>query len=565
MRCAWVVLVGVLSLAGVPVAGAAPSDPSQEVLPGTASVVICHAAGNSFTRNEVNVSSIVNREGHGGHANDIIPPFRYRLSPGEEVQRFSGKNWDERGEEIWTNGCVRPRPPSGEIEVFACVDVHDGGFDARFGYNSSAGGVEIPRGPANGFSPAPLDRGQVTRFSDGYVLAAFGVRDVTEPELTWTVEHNGRSSSVTVSRSSTPCTVPPPAPPPEPPPPDPKPVVPIGVFVTCVVNHGSSFDAVFGYESENPDPQTIPIGPANHFSAGPGNRGQPTTFEPGRSAEAVEVTGIPNSVALRWTLALTDTRMAIATADFGVKCDRPGPSSRPFGIFASCVTRHGSTYDATFGYFSEKAHPLRVPIGERNSIEPGPDGQGQPEDFAPGFVDAAFAVRGVPVSRSVTWRVRFDDGEARVAVATADLPECLTDRIVPVARVAMTKSIVPSRAVLGQRVTARIALRNTGSEILRPATVRDVLRGARLRILAATATRGQCRVEASAGTQTVRCRAASLAPGDSLAIRVAAKAVATGTARDRATVLGVPGLAPGDSAAAAAVHIAAPPPGLGLG
>lgn len=560
IRRGLVVLVGVLPLAAVPHAGAAPSEPSQEVLPGTASVVICHAAGNSFTRNEVNVSSIVNREGHGGHANDIVPPFHYRLSPTEGVRHYPGRNWDEQGEAIWTNGCVRPPPPAGEIDVFACVDVHDGSFDAQFGYNSSAGAVEIPRGPANGFSPAPVDRGQATRFSDGYVLAAFRVQDITESELTWTVEHNGRSNSATVSRSSTPCTVPP-----EPPPPEPRPVVPIGVFVTCVTNHGSGFDAVFGYDSENLDPQTVPIGAANHLSPGPGDRGQPTTFGPGRSGEAFKVTGIPSSVALRWTLALTDTRMAIATADFDVKCDRPEPPARPFGIFATCVTRNGSTYDATFGYFSEKSHPLRVPIGERNSIEPGPDGQGQPETFAPGFVDAAFAVRGVPISRSVTWRVRRDDGEARVAIATADLPECLTDQIVPVTRVAMTKSVVPSRAVLGRRVAATIVLRNTGSEILRPAEVKDVLRGARLRILSVTATRGQCRVDASAGTQTVRCRAPSLAPGDSLTIRIAARAVATGTARDRATVVGVPGSAPGDNAAVAAVHIAAPPPDLGLG
>ena len=129
----------------------------------------------------------------------------------------------------------------------------------------------------------------------------------------------------------------------------------------------------------------------------------------------------------------------------------------------------------------------------------------------------------------------------------------------------MTKSGVPSRAVLGRRVAATIVLRNTGSEILRPAEVKDVLRGARLRILSVTATRGQCRVDASAGTQTVRCRAPSLAPGDSLTIRIAARAVATGTARDRATVVGVPGSAPGDNAAVAAVHIAAPPPDLGLG
>jgi hypothetical protein len=552
-----VALVGVLPLANAPIAGAAPGDPSQEVLPGTASVVICHATGNSFTRNEVNVSSIVNKEGHGGHANDIIPPFRYQLSPAEDVRHYPGKNWDEQGEAIWTNGCSRPPPPTGEIEVFACVDVHDGGFDAKFGYNSSAGEVVIPAGPANGFSPGPVARGQVTEFSGGYVLAAFTVEHITEPELTWTVVHNGRSDSVTVNRSSAPCSIPPE------PPPEPESVVPIGVFVTCVVNHGSTFDAVFGYRSRNRDPQTIPVGPANRFSPAPADRGQPTTFSTGRFEEAVKVTGIPSSVALSWTLALTDTRMAIATADFEVKCNRPEPepSPRAFGIFATCVTRHGSTYDATFGYVNEGTVPLRVPTGARNSVEPGPDAQGQPEIFAPGFVDAAFVVQGVPRDRSVTWRVKPDDDEVRVAVATADLPACLTDELVPVSQVEIDKEIVPSRAVVGQRVTSTIVLRNTGSEILRPIEAKDVMRGARQKILSARTTQGECR----AGFQALRCRTLSLPPGESLTIRLVARATETGVARDEATIVGVPDSSPGDNVATAGVRVASPPGDLGLG
>lgn len=550
-------LLGLLTLVSAAIADAAPREPREpEVLPGTASVVLCHAAGNSFTRVEANISSIVNNEGHGGHVNNVIPPFSYRLSPAEDARHYPGRNWDEEGQAIWANGCSRPRPPTGKIEVFACVDVHGAAFDAKFGYNGNAGPIEIPAGPSNGFSPAPVDRGQVTRFSDGYVLAAFTVKDIVEPELTWTVKHDGRSDSVTVSRSSVPCSIPPE------PPPAPEPIVPIGVFVTCVTNHGSSFDAVLGYDSENRAPQTIPIGSANHFSPAPGNRGQPTTFRPGHHEGAVEVTGIPNSVALRWTLALTDTRTATATADFEVKCEDPAPSPKRFGIFATCATRHGSTYDATFGYVNEKVHTLRFPIGPRNSISPGRADQGQPESFAPGFVDAAFAIRGIPVSRSVTWRVKLDD-EVRVATASASLPDCLTAPIDPVADAAIGKSVVPSRAVVGQRVTFTIALRNDGSEVLQPAEVRDVMRGDLLRVLSATATRGRCRANAEAGT--VRCRATTLAPGESLRIRITAKAVAAGTAHDRATIAGFSDSTPRDNTAAAAVRIASPPPGLGLG
>lgn len=551
-------LSGLLLLVGGATADAAPKGLREaEVLPGTASVVICHATGNAFTRNEVNVSSIANKEGHGGHANNIIPPFSYRLSPTEAVQHYPGRNWNEEGQAIWANGCSRPPPPSGTIQVFACVDVHNGTFDAKFGYKSDAGPVEIPRGPANGFSPAPVDRGQVTRFSDGYVLDAFAVRNITEPELTWTVKHGQRSDSVTVSRTSAPCSIPPE------PPPEPKPVIPIGVFVTCVTNHGSTFDAVFGYDSENPGLKTVPIGPANHLSPAPGDRGQPTAFRPGRHDAAFEVTGIPNSAALEWTLALTDTRMAIATADFDVKCDRPAPSPRPFGVFASCATRHGSTYDATFGYVNEGPHSVRIPIGARNSVSPGPEGRGQPDTFQPGFVDAAFAVRGVPVSEPVTWELQIDH-EVRVAVATADLPPCLTAPITPAGEAAIRKSATPRTAVVGQRVNFTILLRNDGSEVLRPAEVRDVLRGDGIRLLSARATRGRCRIEASAGTNAVRCRASALAPGGSLTIRIAARAIAAGTARDRAAIVGLLDPTPRDNAATAAVRvIARPPPGLG--
>jgi hypothetical protein len=336
-------------------------------------------------------------------------------------------------------------------------------------------------------------------------------------------------------------------------------VVPIGVFVTCVTDHGSSFDAVFGYDSENIAPQTIPIGDANHFSPAPGDRGQPTTFSPGRHTEAVKVTGIPDSVALKWTLALRDTRTATATADFGVKCGQPAPSIRPFGIFATCAIRHGSTYDAIFGYLNENVDASTIPIGERNSVSAGPADRGQPETFQPGFVDAAFAVRGVPLAKSVTWRLAFDH-EVRVAVATADLPDCRTASIDPVDHLAIGKSAAPRRTVVGQRVTFTILLRNDGSEVLEPAEVKDVQKGARLRILAATATQGRCRANSSAGVRTVRCRAPALAPGESLTIRITAAAIAAGTARDRATLVGFP-----QTDATAAVQIAAPPPLVGLG
>ena len=69
-------------------------------------VTICHATSsntNPYTVNSVDESSIDEQNnrylnGHGNHERDIIPPFR----------EFPGRNWDEAGRAIWTNGCKVP-------------------------------------------------------------------------------------------------------------------------------------------------------------------------------------------------------------------------------------------------------------------------------------------------------------------------------------------------------------------------------------------------------------------------------------------------------------------------
>lgn len=562
MRFRLLLLVGILSLGAAGSATAAvKGGRTEEALPEYAKVRVCHATGNGFVLVEVDVNAVVKGTGHGGHANDIIPPFRYTLSGSDGIQHYPGRNWDAETKAIWQNGCSRPPPTTATIEVFGCVEDHGDTFDATFGYNSDVA-AEIPVGASNGFSPEPVDRGQVTKFDVGTVLTAFTVENVSVPSLTWTVRHGGHSDQETVSRSSPSCSSPKPEPPE---PPEPAPNGPVGIFVTCVTNHGSSFDATFGYESENHDPETIPIGVANRFSPGPVDRGQPMTFRPGRHPEAFEVTGIPNSTTLRWTLALIDTRMAIATADFAAKCDRIAPSTpRPFGIFAACATRHGSTYDAVFGYVNEGVDTLRVPVGNRNSVRPGRTDQGQPESFAPGFVHAAFAVRRIPVSRSVTWRIELDH-ERRVAVATADLPACLTAPIRPVDDAAIRKSVEPLTAVLGGRIAFTIRLRNDGSGVLRPVAVEDTFHGAPIRVVSVVPGRGKCRVNASVRARSVRCRAKALAPGESLEIRINAEVLATGTARDRAAILHLEDSTPHDDAATAAVRVFPPFAGPGAG
>ncbi len=67
---------------------------------------------------------------------------------------------------------------------------------------------------------------------------------------------------------------------------DPATALPLLVrpILECVTNNGSGkYSAYFGYLNENPIGALIPVGANNAFSPGQQSRGQPTTFEPGRT------------------------------------------------------------------------------------------------------------------------------------------------------------------------------------------------------------------------------------------------------------------------------------------
>lgn len=280
--------------------------------------------------------------------------------------------------------------------------------------------------------------------------------------------------------------------------------------------------------------------------------------------------GISSSVDLTWRLKWTDIREAIATPDFESKCEEatgppptvtpptppppPSPQALPIGVFAVCVTNHGSHYDAMFGYDNENSEVVSVPIGSDNAVSPGPAGQGQPEDFHPGFVDRAFTVTGVSNSHAVTWTVSFG-GAVRVATATATFPhKCLTAPPDPLANAALRNSAAPATLTVGQRVRFTISVRNTGSAVLRPARVTDTLPAGLLRIVSATSTLGSCRVTTAGGSRRVQCRVPKFAPGQSLRIHIIAQATAAGSASDHAAVGGI-----AHAVASATVRISGPP------
>ena len=103
-------------------------------------MTICHATSsetNPYNQITVDDDSIVKENGHGGHADDIIPPFDY-VEDGVTKQ-YPGKNWDEAGRAIFAKGCeVPPTPPPPQpIQLFVkCVDVNGSTFKAVFGYTN---------------------------------------------------------------------------------------------------------------------------------------------------------------------------------------------------------------------------------------------------------------------------------------------------------------------------------------------------------------------------------------------------------------------------------------------
>ncbi len=370
-----------------------------------------------------------------GASNDVSPdgPDRGQptsFEPGNVGSAFTVDGVSEGGDVTWTLvyggqtstatasasfaekcGGTPPEPPPAKVAIFVkCVDNASGTFSATFGYeNDASEPVSVPVGPQNRFSPTPIDRGQPIEFLPGEVQAAFTVSGVADgTSLVWTVGTG--NSSVTAKATSDfadKCS--------EPPPPD----QPVSIFVACVTNGASTFDAEFGYLNKNGQAVTVPVGSGNRFSPSPEDRGQTTSFQPGRVGQAFTVTGIPNGTSLVWTLSYAgSTRTATATAGFATKCGPTPPVGTPVRVFVTCVLDGASTYDAEFGYENDNASAVTVPVGANNRFSPEPTNRGQTTTFQPGVVDAAFAVTDIPNGTSLVWSVT-SAGATTTATATS--------------------------------------------------------------------------------------------------------------------------------------------------
>jgi uncharacterized repeat protein (TIGR01451 family) len=439
-----------------------------------------------------------------------------------------------------------PDPPDAyRVGVFVtCVTNSGNTYSATFGYeNEDTEPNSIPIGDLNKFVPEPENRGQPTTFDLGSHPQAVTVTGIPNgTALVWALTSDQQRWAEASANFPTKCSDPDPA------------LVPIGLFVTCVTNHANTYDAVFGYTNDNRSQQIVPLGLANVFVPAPGNRGQPTTFEPGTVRNAVTVKGIPDDTLLYWSVDLAGRRWAVASRYIPQKCDQPpippdpplpepeppiepptpeppppDPAPNESGIFATCLLRPGSTtFDAVFGYANANQDDVLIPIGRRNLVTPRPIDRGQPSVFRPGVVLNAFAVKNVPRTQDVTWRVVGPSGAIRTATASGRLERnCITAPAPPSSDLVLTKTVDDAQLTAGQRGTFRIHVLNRGPNIaLRVQIVDDV--DPRLELLSASTNRGSC----TTSGQRVTCRIAALPPGAHVLVVVAVRARAGGTIRN---------------------------------
>ena len=319
----------------------------------------------------------------------------------------------------FTGKCSGTPPPSQPVSIFVtCVTSGASTFDAEFGYlNRNGQAVTIPVGSSNGFSPAPVDRGQTTSFQPGGVGTAFTVTGIANgTSLVWTCRTRARRDATATAGFATKCGPTPPV------------GTPVRVFVKCVLDGTSTYDAEFGYENDNATAVTVPVGADNRFSPDPANRGQTTAFQPGVVDSAFAVTDVPNGTSLVWSVTSGGaTTTATATSGFTTKCAGPLPpeppieTSQPIGVFVACVTDHGSTYDAQFGYQNDNAGVVTIPVGSANHFTPAPADRGQtrvPAGEHPACVHGHGHTLGARGGVDVT-----NASVTRVADATASYPE----------------------------------------------------------------------------------------------------------------------------------------------
>ena len=117
------------------------------------------------------------------------------------------------------------------------------------------------------------------------------------------------------------------------------------------------YDAVFGYQNENPTSVTIAVGDRNRFDPLRSGRGQVTEFLPGNIQRAFVVRGVSASASMTWSVTHAGaTRSATVTA-VGVATLRR--AARAARADRHLRLRHAArrAFDVSFGYDNPNRSP----------------------------------------------------------------------------------------------------------------------------------------------------------------------------------------------------------------
>ena len=91
-------------------------------------------------------------------------------------------------------------------------------------------------------------------------------------------------------------------------------------IVECVSASSNTYTAVWGYNNQTGVTQTLAVGTLNNFLPTPQNRGQPTTFNPGRVDNVFSASWTGSSGYLYWELNNQNGAVASASSP---ACSKP--------------------------------------------------------------------------------------------------------------------------------------------------------------------------------------------------------------------------------------------------
>ena len=187
-------------------------------------------------------------------------------------------------------------------------------------------------------------------------------------------------------------------------------------------NEDGSLTLLFAYFSHNTTPVTIPLGPANAFSPGPPDRGQPITFLPGHHRwQCVMVVEPEFDGKLQWSLshagATRETSTAMLQYNWELSERDLGPALRaiedPTAVSRDvCINRPPLV--RVLGHGGRRGpQELQASIGEPLKLFGSVRDEGLPRD---GQVTSMWSVQSGPGA------VRFDDPTAPRTRAVFDQP-----------------------------------------------------------------------------------------------------------------------------------------------